>query len=136
MARRRERLVTVRGVALAFALWSIGGAVVAFAGNASFDPESQGGWPLALNGWHAVLHLVPGIVGLLACRSAVTARAYLAAAATTYLAAVAWGVADGANAFGLVAVDTGGNLLHAAEGAVAAVGAMLPASRPSPAGAP
>ena len=135
MAGLGERLRTVQGVALAFALWSIGGAVVAFAGNASFDPSSQGEWPLALNGWHALLHLVPGLIGLWAYRSPVAARGYLAAAALAYFVAVAWGVADGANAYGVVAVDTGGNLLHASEGAVAALGVLLP-SRPLRAGAP
>ena len=136
MAALRERLSTVQGVALAFALWSLGGALVAFAGNASFDPSSDGRWPLALNGWHAVLHLLPGLVGLVAYRSAVAARAYLATAAVAYLVAVGWGVADGTNAYGVVAVDAGGNLLHAAEGTVAALGALLPASRSWRVGAP
>ena len=135
MESLRRRLASVQGVALAFALWSIGGAAVAFAGNASFDPSSQGGWPLALNGWHGLLHLVPGAVGLWAYRSAATARAYLLAAALAYLGAVVWGLADGANAYGLVAVDAGGNLLHAAEAAVAAFGAFLP-SRSWRVGAP
>ena len=127
MEALRARHSTVQLVALAFALWSLSGAAVAFAG----------GLPIALNDWHGLLHLAPGVIGLWAYRSAGSARGYLAAVAAVYFGAVAWGMLDGAHAYGVVAVDIWGNLLHATEGAVAAVAAAgASASPPLRAGAP
>jgi hypothetical protein len=91
----------------------IGGALVVFGIFGVF----------AVNGWHNLLHLLTGGVGLLVAGYA--ARGYALALGALYAGLAVWGFVVGdASILGFIPVDTADNLLHLALGALG-IGAGL-----------
>ena len=84
---------------------------------------------LDVNGWHNVVHLATGALGLLAARHA--PRQYALGLGAVYLFVFVLGLAagDGGEILGLIPVNTEDNVLHLLLG-LAGVGAGL-ASRPA-----
>jgi hypothetical protein len=90
---------------------------------------------LDVNGWHNVVHILTGVLGLLAfAAGAYAARTYAMALGIVYLIVAAWGfmVGDGDSILSIIPVNTEDNVLHLLLG-VAGVGAALmkPAEAPS-----
>ena len=93
---------------------------------------------LSVNGWHNVVHIVTGALGLLALGYA--ARAYAGLLGLVYIGVAVWGFILGnhENILGFLPVNTEDDVLHALLG-VAGVGAYLAtpatpsAARPAPA---
>ena len=123
----------------------VGGTLV-IAGIIGFFYSSSFGGPgtvddvfgiLAVNGWHNVVHIVTGALGLLAAGYA--ARQYALGLGVVYLAVAIWGfiIGDGHSLLGFVPVNTEDNFLHLILGALGlAAGASTPAvtsTRTSPA---
>jgi len=82
---------------------------------------------LDVNGWHNVVHILTGVLGLLAfALGAYAARTYAMALGIVYLAVAAWGfiVGDGDSILSIIPVNTEDNILHLLLG-VAGVGAAL-----------
>jgi hypothetical protein len=80
-----------------------------------------------VNGWHNVLHILTGVLGLLAFSAgAHAARTYAMAVGIVYLAVAAAGfmVGSGDSILSIVPVNTEDNILHLLLG-VAGVGAAL-----------
>jgi hypothetical protein len=71
---------------------------------------------LAVNGWHNVVHIVIGLVGLAAAGSNYAARTYALVFGVIYLALAVWGFLETENGFGVlidvVPVNTEDNFLH------------------------
>ena len=120
----------------------VGGTLVA-AGIIGFFYSSDFGSPgkvddvfgiLSVNGWHNVVHIVTGGLGLLALGYA--ARAYAGGLGVVYIVVAIWGFVIGnhENILGFIPVNTEDNVLHAILG-LAGVGAYL-ASPAEPAAAP
>jgi Domain of unknown function (DUF4383) len=85
-----------------------------------------------VNGWHNIVHIASGLVGLAVARSAAASRVFALGFGLVYAVVTIWGFADGdAVLFGLVAVNGWANLLHLA---IAAAG--ITAGLASPAAAP
>jgi hypothetical protein len=91
---------------------------------------------LDVNGWHNVVHVATGALGLLAAASLAGARAYALGLGAVYLVVAAWGFAigDGGVIAGLVPVNTADSVLHVALGAAGvaagiASGAAAPTTR-------
>ena len=108
----------------------VGGTLV-IAGIIGFFYSSDFGSPgdvddvfgiLAVNGWHNVVHLVTGALGLAALGYA--ARAYAGGLGVVYLIVAIWGfiIGDGDNILGFIPVNTEDNVLHLLLG-LAGVGA-------------
>lgn len=78
----------------------------------------------AVNGWHNVVHIVTGAIGLLVAGFA--ARQYALWLGTVYVALTVWGfvIGSGESILGFVPVDTADNLLHLALG-VLGIGAAM-----------
>jgi hypothetical protein len=119
------------------------GATLVVAGIIGFFYSSDFGSPgevddvfgiLSVNGWHNVVHLVTGGLGLLALGYA--ARAYAGGLGVVYLVVAIWGFAigDGHNILGFIPVNTEDNVLHLLLG-LAGLGAFA-ATRPDAATAP
>lgn len=91
---------------------------------------------LAVNGWHNVLHIATGALGLLAAGYA--ARAYALALGLLYVAIAIWGfiVGSGGSILAIVPVNTADNLLHLIIGLLG-IAAALVSEKPvrAPAGA-
>jgi hypothetical protein len=88
---------------------------------------------LDVNGWHNVVHILSGVLGLLVAGSHEGARIYALVLGGVYLllAALGFAAGNGDEILNLVPVNTEDNWLHVLIG-VAGVGAGLatPASRP------
>jgi hypothetical protein len=93
---------------------------------------------LAVNGWHNLLHLASGVLGLLMARSYSGARTYAVGVGVVYAAIAIWGFAIGSgdSILGFLPVNSEDNVLHlliALAGIVAGL-AAAPTPRPSVAG--
>jgi hypothetical protein len=92
---------------------------------------------LAVNGWHNVVHILTGALGLLAAGYA--ARTYALGLGAVYLVIAAWGfiIGDGDFILGFIPVNTEDNVLHLILGLLGVgAGAVTPATEgPPPAAA-
>ena len=83
-----------------------------------------------VNGWHNVVHIASGLVGLALWRSAAGARAFALGFGAVYLAVTAYGFVTGDHVLGLLPVNGPDNVLHLLI-AVAGVAAGLASGRTS-----
>ena len=93
---------------------------------------------LDVNGWHNVLHVITGVVGLLAFNAGVhAARTYAMAVGLLYVAVAVWGfmIGSGDSILSIIPVNTEDNILHLLFG-VAGVGAALATPAEARASAP
>jgi hypothetical protein len=103
------------------------GAVLFAAGIVGFFYSAAFGTPgkvasvlgiLDVNGWHNVVHLATGGLGLAAMGNAAYARTYALLLGVVYVVVAVWGfvVGDGAAILTIVPVNTADNILHLAIG--------------------
>ena len=117
------------------------GAVLTIVGISGFFYSSSFGSPgevdtvfgiLAVNGWHNILHLATGLLGLAAAGYA--ARQYALALGLVYLVVAIWGfiIGSGDSILSIVPVNTSDNILHLILGLTGlAAGAATSASVPA-----
>jgi hypothetical protein len=67
-----------------------------------------------VNGWHNLVHLASGLLGLAVAANARSARLYALGFGAVYLAVTIWGLIDGNDVFGLLPVNGADNVLHIA----------------------
>ena len=87
---------------------------------------------LAVNGWHNVVHLVTGLLGLAAAGYA--ARQYALGLGLVYIVVAIWGfiIGSGDSILSIVPVNTPDNILHLIIGLTGlAAGAATPAGAPA-----
>jgi Domain of unknown function (DUF4383) len=111
-----------RSAAQAYAL--VIGAVLVVAGIIGFFYSASFGSPgtvdgvlgiLDVNGWHNLVHIASGVLGLTMARSYPSARLYAVGLAIVYTVVATWGfiIGDGASILGIVPVNSEDNVLHA-----------------------
>jgi uncharacterized protein DUF4383 len=99
------------------------GIVLVVAGIVGFFYSSAFGSPgkvdgvfgvLDVNGWHNLLHIISGLLGIVYSRTYSSARAYCLLLAAAYALVAIWGfaVGDGGNILGFLPVNTEDNILH------------------------
>jgi predicted small integral membrane protein len=103
--------------ALVFGAVLLLAGIIGFFWEASFDGDARNGvlGVLDVNGWHNLVHIASGALGLLAWRAgAATSRQYALALGLVYLVVVVWGfiVGDNGEILGLIPVNTEDNILH------------------------
>jgi hypothetical protein len=90
---------------------------------------------LSVNGWHNVVHIATGVLGLLAFRSYASARAYALGLGVVYIAVAIWGfvIGSGDSILSIVPVNTADNVLHLLIGVagLAAAAATPAVARPT-----
>ena len=71
---------------------------------------------LDVNGWHNVVHIATGLLGLAMGRTAAGARTYALLLGTVYLVVAFWGfiIGDGDSILSIIPVNTEDNVLHLA----------------------
>jgi hypothetical protein len=84
-----------------------------------------------VNGWHNLVHIASGLLGLALWRSVAGARGYALGFGAVYLIVTLWGFIDGNDILGLIPVNGADNVLHLLI-ALLGIGAGL-ASRDEPA---
>jgi hypothetical protein len=67
-----------------------------------------------VNGWHNLVHIASGLLGLALMGSAAGARLYALGFGAVYLAVTIWGFIDGSDVIGLIPVNSADNWLHVA----------------------
>jgi hypothetical protein len=119
------------------------GAVLTIAGIIGFFYSSSFGSPgsvdevfgiLDVNGWHNVVHLATGLLGLAAAGYA--ARTYSLALGLVYVVVAVWGfvIGSGDSILGVVPINTEDNFLHLILGVLGlAAGAASPTAEAPPA---
>ena len=105
--------------ALAFGATLLLVGIIGFAVNSSFDTGSNVSTGdklivFELNGWHNLVHIASGLLGLAMFRSNATARLYALGFGAVYLLVTIIGFADGNDVIGLIPVNTADNFLHLA----------------------
>jgi Domain of unknown function (DUF4383) len=89
---------------------------------------------LDVNGWHNVVHIATGLLGILAARTLASARTYCLVFGLVYLVVCIWGFVAGndGSILSIIPVNTEDNVLHLllAAGGFAAYAASSPAAEP------
>jgi hypothetical protein len=87
-----------------------------------------------VNGWHNVVHLVSGLIGLSLAGSWRGARLYAFGFGLTYLVvtAIGFAVGDGESVVGLIAVNTEDNFLHLGIAVLGLAAGLATPSAPPP----
>jgi uncharacterized protein (UPF0333 family) len=69
---------------------------------------------LDVNGWHNVVHIFSGILGLMAASSYASARGYALGLGLVYIVVAIWGfiIGDGNSILSIIPVNTEDNVLH------------------------
>ena len=129
--------------ALVFGAVLVVAGVIGFFYSGSFDtgdnvPRDAVFGILDVNGWHNVVHIATGALGLLAAASAVASRVYALGAGVVYIAVAVWGFAigDGGVILDIVPVNTEDTVLHLAIGVVGVVAGVLASTAAAPAATP
>jgi Domain of unknown function (DUF4383) len=73
---------------------------------------------ITANGWHALFHLVPGLLGIAVASRARAALAYTVGAGALYIVVGTWGLIAGGSTLGVIAVDGPGDVVHLIEGLI------------------
>ena len=107
--------------------------LVGFLADSSFDTGSNldGSNLIAfeVNGWHNLVHIASGLLGLALARTAAGARTYALGFGAVYLLVTLWGFADGDTVLWLVPVNAADNLLHLAIAATGILAGLASGSR-------
>ena len=87
-----------------------------------------------VNGWHNVVHILSGLLGLALAGSWFGARLYAIGFGATYLvvSAIGFAVGDGESLLGLIPVNTADNWLHVAIAVLGLLAGVLTPSAPAP----
>ncbi len=120
--------------ALTFGAVLLLAGILGFIADSSFDNgDNLRGDELVIflvNGWHNLVHIASGLLGLALFRRADTARAYALGFGAVYLIVTIWGFADGNDVLSIVPVNTADNFLHLAiAGLGIAAGLVSPTDR-------
>jgi len=103
--------------ALLFGVVLVGAGILGFFYSSDFgDPGKVDGvlGILNVNGWHNLVHIATGLLGLAVFASYGNARLYALGLGAVYVGIAIWGfiAGDGSNLLGIIPVNTEDNFLH------------------------
>ena len=102
--------------ALSFGIVLLAVGILGFFANASFGAGSNvEGDPLIgfeVNGWHNLVHIASGLLGLALWSRPASARLYAIGFGSVYLIVTIWGFISGDHVLWLIPVNTADNFLH------------------------
>jgi hypothetical protein len=121
-----------QATALVFGAWWIVNGVGALLLDPNFATNHVHGGGAVLgivtvtaNGWHAMFHLLTGIPGVAVARRPRASLVYTLAAGALYIVVGTVGLIVGGSALGVIAVDSSGDVVHIAEGAIVLCAGLL-----------
>lgn len=119
--------------ALVFGIVLVAAGVLGFIVNSSFEVGSSLERDeliiFAVNGWHNVVHIATGAIGLAVFASPAASRIYAFVYGAIYVVVTVWGFIDGSDVAELIPINTADNFLHVAI-AVAGIAAGLASPPP------
>jgi hypothetical protein len=102
--------------ALLFGIVLLAVGILGFIADSSFgtgsDVDGSDFIVFEVNGWHNIVHILSGLLGLALARRRDTARAYALGFGAVYLAVTIWGFITGDQVLWLIPVDAADNVLH------------------------
>ncbi len=102
--------------ALVFGVVLLAVGILGFIADSSFgtgsDVEGSDFIIFEVNGWHNIVHILSGLLGIALSRRADTARTYALGFGAVYLVVTIWGFITGDQVLWLIPVDTADNFLH------------------------
>jgi hypothetical protein len=103
--------------ALVFGVTLVGAGIVGFFYSSDFGSPGDVDGVLGIldvNGWHNVVHIATGLLGLAVAGSYGNARTYALGLGAVYIAIAAWGfiVGDGEQILSIIPVNTEDNVVH------------------------
>ena len=102
--------------ALLFGIVLLAIGILGFIADSSFgtgsDVEGSDFIIIEVNGWHIIVHILSGLLGLALARRRDTARAYALGFGAVYLVVTIWGFITGDQVLWLIPVDAADNVLH------------------------
>ena len=89
---------------------------------------------LSVNGWHNVVHIATGVLGLAAAGAYASARGYAIGLGVVYIAVAIWGfiIGSGDSILSIIPVNTPDNVLHLAIGVAGIAAGMATPAVPEP----
>jgi hypothetical protein len=121
-ARRPPAQIVCLGIGLWWTINGIGAFLIDpnFAtGRVHGGGDVAGVSNITVNGWHALFHLLPGLLGIALANRPRAAVAFTTISGATYVAAGCLGLLAGGSSLGVIAVDAPGDIVHLAEGLIA-----------------
>ena len=101
---------------LLFGIVLLAVGILGFIADSSFgtgsDVEGSDFIIFEVNGWHNIVHILSGLLGLALWRRRDLARAYALGFGAVYLVVTIWGFITGDQVLWLIPVDTADNILH------------------------
>jgi hypothetical protein len=111
-----DRYTPAQIYSLAFGATLLLVGILGFIAEASFDAGANvNGSDLIVfevNGWHNLVHIASGLVGLALWRNPASARSFALGFGAVYLVVTLWGFVDGNDVLGLIPVNGADNVLH------------------------
>jgi len=102
--------------ALLFGIVLLAIGILGFIADSSFgtgsDVDGSDFIVFEVNGWHNIVHILSGLLGLALARRRDTARAYALGFGAVYLVVTIWGFITGDQVLWLIPVDAADNVLH------------------------
>ncbi len=109
--------------------------VLGFIANSSFgsggDVQGSDFIIFEVNGWHNLVHIASGLLGLALWRSAAGGRMFALGFGAVYAIVTLWGFVDGNDVLSLIPVDTADNLLHLAISSLGLAAGLVSSSAPA-----
>ena len=102
---------------LVFGLVLLGAGILGFIADSSFGNLGSGVdgdtfIVFEVNGWHNLVHIASGALGLALAGRAASARAFALGFGAVYLLVTVIGLIDGSDIFGLLPINAADNVLH------------------------
>ena len=111
-----DRYTPAQLYSLAFGATLLLVGILGFIAEASFNAGSDVNGSnfilFEVNGWHNLVHIASGLLGLALWRSVSGARSYALGFGAVYLIVTLWGFIDGNDVLGLIPVNAADNVLH------------------------
>jgi len=116
---RRDDRTPAQIYALVFGITLLVAGIAGFFADSSFgdlgsDVQGDDLIVFEVNGWHNLVHIASGLLGLALAGSRPGARAYALGFGTVYLLVTIWGLIDGNDIAGLLPINAADNILHIA----------------------
>jgi len=116
--------------ALLFGIALVAGGIVGLTVNDTFNTGSGINGDefmnmFEVNGWTNVVHLATGALGLLVAAFPKAAKLFAEIAGVLYLAIAVWGMIDGGEVAGLMAINAADNVLHLGIGFVGLMAGLV-----------